>query len=305
MTDYDAARQVYDRIRQGDVCPAEAMRGLSKDARRLVELAMEAHRVAEKDVTGNHPNPYAHLDERQLGLADQFEQVAGIDGADLKDLLDDASDLPNTDKAALAQAWGGPEAAAEYHDQPADTDEMTEVDDDRPTADTYEQMAQRIDRGADRLDYEADHAAEVLADRMGGDRVDPNEWAAEKRRAAEAARGYAAGLRADAGNDTPAEAGWERLRQADLVAVSTDSGGTLVDGRRLDEARAQSDSVFDADARKAWEEGTTCSQEKARQVEATGLFTYVDETIDGIKQVPFWRLDGPVDGTRQTEEEGN
>ena len=70
---------------------------------------------------GNHPNPYAHLDERQLGLVDQFEQEAGIDGADLKDLLD-ASDLSNTDKAALSQAWGGPEAAAEYRDQPSDND---------------------------------------------------------------------------------------------------------------------------------------------------------------------------------------
>ena len=67
----------------------------------------------------SRPNPYAHLDERQLGLADDFEQEAGIDGADLKDLLD-ASDLPTTDKAALSQAWGGPEAATEYRTDDSD-----------------------------------------------------------------------------------------------------------------------------------------------------------------------------------------
>ena len=171
---------------------------------------------------------------------------------------------------------------------------MTEPD-DRPSAATYEQMAQRIERGADHLDHEAEHATEVLADRMGSDRVDPQQWAADQRRAAGAAREYAGRLRAEAGTETTAEAGWARLDQADLVAVSTDSGGTVIDGRPLDEARAQSDSVFDADARKAWEEGTSYSQEKARQIEDTGLFTHVDETIDGVKQVPFWRLGGNVD----------
>jgi hypothetical protein len=69
----------------------------------------------------SHPNPYEHLDARQLGLADDCEMEAGIDGADLKDLLD-SSDLPAGDKAALAQAWGGPEAAAEYRTD--DTDEF-------------------------------------------------------------------------------------------------------------------------------------------------------------------------------------
>ena len=67
------------------------------------------------------PGPYAHLDDRQTALADQFEQEAGADGSDLRDLLN-ASELSNTDKAALAQAWGGPEAAAEYRDQPTDND---------------------------------------------------------------------------------------------------------------------------------------------------------------------------------------
>ncbi|MEU4239771.1 hypothetical protein [Actinoplanes sp. NPDC026619] len=69
----------------------------------------------------SHPNPYAHLNPRQLGLADEFEMEAGIDGADLRDLLSTAA-LSRTDKAALAQAWGGPEAAAEY--QSDDTDEF-------------------------------------------------------------------------------------------------------------------------------------------------------------------------------------
>ncbi|MEU4241895.1 hypothetical protein [Actinoplanes sp. NPDC026619] len=69
----------------------------------------------------SHPNPYAHLDDRQTALADQFEQEAGADGSDLRDLLN-ASDLSGTDKAALAQAWGGQEAAAEYRNQAADND---------------------------------------------------------------------------------------------------------------------------------------------------------------------------------------
>jgi hypothetical protein len=64
-------------------------------------------------------SPYAHLTERQTALADEFEQQAGAVGADLKDLLD-ASDLPAADKAALAQAWGGAEAAAEYRDDDSD-----------------------------------------------------------------------------------------------------------------------------------------------------------------------------------------
>ncbi|MFG1609501.1 hypothetical protein [Actinoplanes sp. NPDC049265] len=70
---------------------------------------------------GNHPNPYAHLTSYQENLAEDFELKAGIDGADLKDLLDN-SDLPTTDKAALAQAWGGPDAGAEY--RTGDSDEF-------------------------------------------------------------------------------------------------------------------------------------------------------------------------------------
>ncbi|MFG1609500.1 hypothetical protein [Actinoplanes sp. NPDC049265] len=188
---------------------------------------------------------------------------------------------------------------------------MTDFDDDRPTAGTYEQMAQRIDRGADRLDYEADNAAEILAYRAAGDRVDPQQWAAERRRAAEAARGYAAELRADADTETTAEQGWDRLRQAELVAVSTDSGGTLIDGRPLAEHKAQSDSVFDRDERQAWEAGTHPTQEKAREIEATGKFDHVAETIDGIEQVPFWRLGSPADEsttgqqTSGTDEDGD
>ena len=67
----------------------------------------------------SHLNPYAHLNSRQTALADQFEQEAGADGSDLRDLLN-ASDLSNSDKAALARAWGGPEAAAEYRTTTAD-----------------------------------------------------------------------------------------------------------------------------------------------------------------------------------------
>ncbi|WP_045742287.1 hypothetical protein [Actinoplanes rectilineatus] len=67
------------------------------------------------------PDPYAHLDDRQNGLCNEFEQQAGATGADLHDLLAEA-DLPDTDRAALAQAWGGPEAAAEFQPVPAGED---------------------------------------------------------------------------------------------------------------------------------------------------------------------------------------
>ena len=58
-------------------------------------------------------NPYDHLNARQRNLADHFEQNA--DGADLRDLLHDAP-IDAADKADLAQAWGGRQAAAEFRD---------------------------------------------------------------------------------------------------------------------------------------------------------------------------------------------
>jgi len=90
------------------------------------QLAQEAADAEFRDLrdtaersTNSRPNPYAHLNERQTLLAEQFEQQAGADGSDLRDLIN-AADLPTRDKAALAQAWGGAEATAEYRTDDTD-----------------------------------------------------------------------------------------------------------------------------------------------------------------------------------------
>jgi hypothetical protein len=150
--------------------------------------------------------------------------------------------------------------------------------------DTYDGMAARIEAAADDLTREADNAAEVLAERGWGD-ADPQQWADRKRAAATAARQYAAELRAvDHGPQARLTA--ERLAQAEQVANAAELGGILIDGRPVAERTAEG---------AAWEAGTHPAQEKAREIEATGAFTYVAETIDGVEQVPFWQLGGPVD----------
>ncbi|MCO8272826.1 hypothetical protein M1L60_19710 [Actinoplanes sp. TRM 88003] len=158
-------------------------------------------------------------------------------------------------------------------------------------SDTNEAMAARIDRAADQLDNDAAHAAEVLSTRAGGDTADPQAWAARKTQAATAAREYAAGLREQATSPdtrlTP-----DQLAQADQVATAAECGGILIDGRPPAQRAAESGSVFTESTRDAWEAGTHPTQEKARNVEATGQFSHVAETIDGIEQVPFWQLGG-------------
>ncbi|MEU4239770.1 hypothetical protein [Actinoplanes sp. NPDC026619] len=167
-------------------------------------------------------------------------------------------------------------------------------------SDTYEALARRCEAGAKELEYEAAHAAEILPTRAGGDRMDPQQWAAQKLTAAQAARDYAVGLRAEAGEHdplTPMEPG--RLAQAEQVASAANLGGILIDGRGPAERQAQSDSVFDENHRRAWEAGEHPSQIKAAEIEATGRFTHVAETIDGHEQVPFWQLGGNTDEAAQ------
>ncbi|MEU4241896.1 hypothetical protein [Actinoplanes sp. NPDC026619] len=163
-------------------------------------------------------------------------------------------------------------------------------------SDTYEALARRCEQGAEDLEHEADNAAEILPTRAGGDRIDPQNWAEQKRAAAHAAREYAASLRAEAGDRGPlARMDRNRLAQAEQVASAANLGGILIDGRGPAERQAQSDSVFDEGHRQAWEAGEHPSQRKAAEVEATGQFTHVAETIDGVEQVPFWRLGGSTD----------
>jgi hypothetical protein len=144
-------------------------------------------------------------------------------------------------------------------------------------------LATRCEAGADQLTYEGEHAAEVLADRGHPD-ADPAAWAVRKAAAAQAAREYAQGLRDQAAgmSDTarPTEA---RVREAERVADAANLGGILIDGRPMA-----------ATQRYRCEEQAQAAQDHARakadQIEATGAFEHVAETINGVKQVPFWQL---------------
>lgn len=160
-------------------------------------------------------------------------------------------------------------------------------------------LADRCETGAAQLAHEAENAAEVLATRAGGDQHDPQEWAARKQAAAEAARQYAKDLRAEAASlgdhERPSET---RIREAEKVAQAAELGGILIDGRPMAERAAQSGTEFDTE-RKSWEAGEHPAQQKAREIEATGAFEHVAETINGRRQVPFWQL-GHVNQAQDT-----
>jgi hypothetical protein len=165
-------------------------------------------------------------------------------------------------------------------------------------------LADRCDKGAEQLAYDGEHAAEVLADR-GWPNADAEEWAGRKQAAAASAREYAAGLRAEAVSMNEGDRlSEERIRQAERVADAAElGGGILIDGRRLAEATAQSGSVFDRPARESWEAGTHPAQQKACQIEATGVFQHVAETINGVPQVPYWQLGASSQARTQTADD--
>ncbi|WP_213456664.1 hypothetical protein [Rhizomonospora bruguierae] len=162
--------------------------------------------------------------------------------------------------------------------------------------DSFEYLAARCDTAAAELMHEAENAKEILAS-CGYSNVDWPEWAAHKVSAATAARGYAAGLRAEAAERGPdARPDASRLAQAKRVALAAEMGGILVDSRPTAQRTAeQANALFGQADREAWEAGTHPSQQKAREIEATGVFMHVAETIDGVQQVPFWRLSDPAD----------
>lgn len=158
-------------------------------------------------------------------------------------------------------------------------------------------LAERCEKAAVDLDYEADNAAEVLTTRAGGDRMDPDQWAADKRSAASAARNYAAGIRAEAEAADPyLRPSAERLAQAEKVARGAEMGGILVDGRRLAEASAE--GAWDQQGRDAILAGYQADRDA---VEGSGQFTHVAETIDGVEQVPYWQLGNPAQQTASSE----
>ncbi|GAA0469455.1 hypothetical protein Aca07nite_27830 [Actinoplanes capillaceus] len=175
----------------------------------------------------------------------------------------------------------------------------------REHTDTYEALAQRCENAARELEHVGENAAEVLTERGYGDwidsgRIDPQTWGNTHTNAAYAARAYAAELRTEAGDNPTGRMDRDRLAQAERVAKAAELGGILIDGRPMAERTAQSGMYGTETDRVLWEAGTHPDQVKAAEIEATGRFTHVAETINGIEQVPFWRLGGPTDESTNT-----
>jgi hypothetical protein len=216
---------------------------------------------------------YLNLTPEQQRLHDHVLNVASIDGADCKDVLDVAEASPS-DKAAVADVLGGPGAGDEYR-----TPEPTDGYRDRKH---LLKLAEQCEAGADQLTYEGDHAAEVLAER-GYPNADAQEWANRKTAAAAAARQYAQGLRAEAAGmgpgDRPTD---ERIREAEKVADAANLGGILIDSRRSAEIAA-ANPWTSPEARQAAKD---YAQAKADTIERTSVFEHVAEP----GQVPFWQL---------------
>jgi hypothetical protein len=153
-------------------------------------------------------------------------------------------------------------------------------------------LAERCEAGAAQLDHDAEHAAQLLPGRGWPD-ADAEQWAADKRAAAAAARHYAQGLRAKAASmgedDQPSQA---RIRQAQKVADAANLGGTLIDSRRLSEAAA-ADPFHSAEMRQAIEEDQRAETEA---LEGSGMFTHVTEP----GRVPYWQLRPTQDTSEAT-----
>lgn len=173
-------------------------------------------------------------------------------------------------------------------------------DDDFPgyrDATHLRQLAARCEAGAADLQRAADNPAGVLAERGYNDQPDTAEWGQRKQAAAEVARAYAAGLRAEADGlavgqrPTP-----ERIAQAEKVATAAECDGILIDGRRLAEA-AEAAEWNSPEARQAIRDHQAAED---AAVEGSGAFSHVAETIDGVEQVPFWQLGGNV-ATNQSD----
>jgi hypothetical protein len=150
-------------------------------------------------------------------------------------------------------------------------------------------LAERCERGAADLLHTAEHAAEILTTRAGGDQADPQEWAEQHRQAALVAQEYAAELRREVAAMQPFERPTgQRFAQAEAVARAAELGGILIDGSPMTERREIS-VWYDAAARQA---ERAYHRVKREAIEGSGCFTYVAETINGVRQVPYWRLDG-------------
>lgn len=144
-------------------------------------------------------------------------------------------------------------------------------------------LAERCEAGAADLTYEAEHAAEVLAGRAGGDQTDPQAWAARQAAAAQAARQYAQSLRAEAAAMAEGQqASEERVREAEKVADAANLGGILIDGQQLTDAALDS-PWHSAETRQAISDA---QHAKTAAIEGSGQFDHV--TNDG--EVAYWQL---------------
>jgi len=153
-------------------------------------------------------------------------------------------------------------------------------------------VADRIEAGAKTLRYEAENAAEVLAGRAGGDRVDPTEWAAQKTSAADAAEKYAAGLRQ--ASEMAGRVSDRRYAEAERVARAAECGGILIDTTRLTESAIEHSLPGEEGMRRALRAHQDAEDTAVR---ASGQFQHVAETINGVEQVPYWQL-----GARNTNQ---
>jgi hypothetical protein len=163
----------------------------------------------------------------------------------------------------------------------------------------------RIEKGAEQLAYERDNAAAVLADR-GYPNEDAQAWAERKDKAHQAAIDYAGRLRARAATmDDFDRVQQYEIDEAERVAKAAEMGGILIDGRPAAANSAERNKIWDDGAEQAQlDAGTHESQVKAAEIKRTGAFRHVDETIDGVKQVPFWELgrDQGQDATTPVEQ---
>lgn len=151
-------------------------------------------------------------------------------------------------------------------------------------------LVRRIRAGADELRQEGADPARVLTDRGYGPdiakgKINPAEWGARQLDAAAAAEAYADRFEATLAGQ-PGMVPDQVYREAEKVAKAAQLGGILIDGSRLANSAVENPSN-DAGMRSAIL-GHQAAEESA--IGGSGAFAHVAETINGIEQVPFWRL---------------
>lgn len=142
--------------------------------------------------------------------------------------------------------------------------------------------ADRIDRGIADLARERDEA------RAEGDEARA-EW---KQRAIDEAGRWSTDLRARVESDLDGPVDPDFYRQAEQVATAANCSGVLTDGRPMAErtATAPAAHIWTPAHKESWGAGDHPAQTKAAEVEASGAFGHVAGEVNGVEQVPVWRL---------------